>query len=193
MQARVLSLSALLALLLAPAAGLAEEPTAPPAAKVFPSPAPREVWYGWQTLTIAGASLGVGTFPAALFGVHPYVWPLGLGGVVLGGPIVHWKHGRVGRGFAVLGMNVGGAALGMGLSMPVGCVFEKCDGIYFQYLWAGSYLGALIGVAIDAAFLSKYEPPEPREAALLPRGFESITPMIDVRPDRTVLGVRGLF
>ncbi|HVK64704.1 MAG TPA: hypothetical protein VM694_09525, partial [Polyangium sp.] len=91
-------LASLLTTLTATTAVSAAEP-APPIVYALPSvEGPREVWYGWQTLTIAGASLGLGTVPAVFFGVHPYVWPLSLSGMVFGGPIVHWKHGRVGRG-----------------------------------------------------------------------------------------------
>jgi len=153
----------------------------------------REEWYGWQTLTVAGASLGVGTMPAVPLGVHPFTWPLGLGGCVFGGPIVHWKHGRIGRGFAVLGMNAGITTLALGASLPIGCQYEKCDGFYFEYMWIMSYVGAMIGVGIDVAFLSTYRPPPSKVAERGPRLIDTLTPMVDVRPDRTVVGVGGLF
>ncbi|MDI1483279.1 hypothetical protein [Polyangium sp. y55x31] len=167
--------------------------SAPPSYVVLPSEQPRKVWYGWQTITIAGASLGVGTFPAPLFNVHVYLWPVALTGMVVGGPIVHWKHGRVGRGFAVLGMNLGITGTALGLSLPVGCIFEKCDGFYFQYMMGMSYVGAAIGVAIDAAFLSTYEPPEPQMARRPPSTLDSLVPVLDVRPGHTVFGVAGAF
>ncbi|MDC0745672.1 hypothetical protein [Polyangium mundeleinium] len=187
-------LASLLTTLAATTAVSAAEPAPPMAAYALPSvEGSREVWYGWQTLTIAGASLGVGTVPAVVFGVHPYVWPLSLSGMVFGGPIVHWKHGRVGRGFAVLGMNIGITGTALGLSLPVACIFEKCDGFYLEYGIAMSYLGALIGVAIDAAALSTYEAPTPRTAQRPPRLVDSLAPVIDVRQGHTVLGVAGAF
>ncbi|MDC3961863.1 hypothetical protein [Polyangium jinanense] len=183
--------SILTALAVATSASAAE--AAPPSYVVLPAEQPRKVWYGWQTLTIAGASLGVGTVPAVFFGVHVYAWPPALTGMVLSGPIVHWKHGRVGRGFAVLGMNLGITGTALGLSLPVGCIFEKCDGFYFQYMLAMSYVGAAIGVGIDAAFLSTYEPPEPHTARRATSMVESLVPVIDVRPGHTVFGVAGAF
>jgi hypothetical protein len=156
---------------------------------------PATRWYGYQTLIVAGASVTTGAVPWA-FGETGGVlaWPAGLGGLVLGGPIVHWAHGRVGRGFAVLGMNVGATALGIGVfGIPVACAFEKCDGFYFSYGILGSYVGALVAVAIDVAALSTYQPPVQPAVARTPRVLDSLAPVIDVRTDRTVLGLSGAF
>ncbi|MDI1451064.1 hypothetical protein [Polyangium sp. 6x1] len=186
-------LASILTTLAATASASAAEPDPPKASELPPPEGPRKVWYGWQTLTIAGVSLGVGTVPAVFFGVHPYVWPLSLSGMVFGGPIMHWKHGRVGRGFAVLGMNVGITGTAVGLSLPVACMFEKCDGLYLEYTIGMSYLGALIGVTIDAAVLSTYEPPAPLTARRPTSTLDSLVPVIDVRPGQTVFGVAGAF
>ncbi|UQA56885.1 hypothetical protein [Polyangium aurulentum] len=159
-------------------------------------PAPREVWYGHQTLIVAGASVTTAAVPSLLFGDTGVAlsWPAGIGGLVLGGPIVHWAHGRVGRGFAVLGMNLGATGVGIGVfGLPVACAFEKCDGFYLSYGILGSYVGALIGVTIDVAALSTYQPPAPSAVARTPRVLDSLVPVIDVRKDRTVLGLAGAF
>src|SRR5262245_14666089 len=92
----------------------ATSPPPPPST----DPAGGEVWYGWQTLIVGGISgaaavvaIGLGEDGSGVvLGA-----PVGLGGFVFGGPIVHWAHGRVGRGFAVLGMNVGVAGVGAAL------------------------------------------------------------------------------
>ena len=144
-------------------------PPAPPpgAVPIAPPLAPREEWYRWQTLIGTGASLTVGFVP----GVFSESWlvlvsPLGLGGVVFTGPIVHWAHGRIGRGFGVLGMNMGAAVVGLFVGgIPVACRFEGCDGFYASYGIGGAYVGATITAVIDAAFLSTYNPPPPARAA----------------------------
>jgi hypothetical protein len=157
---------------------------------------PATRWYGYQTLIVAGASVTTAVVPLVAFDEPGLIvgWPPALGGLVLGGPIVHWAHGRVGRGFAVLGMNVGATALGIGVfGIPVACAFEKCDGFYFSYGILGSYVGALVAVAIDVAALSTYQPPVQPAVARTPRVLDSLAPVIDVRTDRTVLGLSGAF
>ncbi len=87
-------------------------------------------WYGWQGLILDGAGLSIGLSVAianahrdsqasganarasrpASFAENMTIplWALG----VVGGPIIHWSHGRLGIGFASLGMRLlGGVAL----------------------------------------------------------------------------------
>jgi hypothetical protein len=168
----------------------------PPPPQPWLQPEPREVWYGWKTLIVAGASVTTGVVPYLIARDMGAVlaMPLGVGGLVFGGPIVHWTHGRIGRGFAVLGMNLGAAATGFGIfALPVACVFEKCDGAYFTYGVVGSYVGAAVGMIIDVAALSTYRPPVPPDVASTPRLLDSLAPVIDVRKGRTVLGLSGAF
>src|SRR5262245_20306250 len=85
----------------------------PPANRPPPS-APPEIWYGWKTLTIAGASLSTGNAGWVLLPVSDdlggpmlfFGWGPALGGCLLGGPIVHWAYGRLERGLGVLVMNI---------------------------------------------------------------------------------------
>lgn len=65
---------------------------------------PAETWYGWQNILIDAASLAV--MLSALSGESALLWT-GIGTQAIGGPIVHWTHGQVGRGFASLGLRVG--------------------------------------------------------------------------------------
>jgi hypothetical protein len=194
MPVRCLVTASFLAVLAAATPARAQPPaSAPPSSGA--EPAPRKVWYGHQTLIVAGASVVTGAVPGLVLGESGFALaaPAGLGGLVFGGPIVHWAHGRVGRGFAVLGMNIGASGLGMGIvGLPVACAFEKCDGFYFTYGLLGSYVGALIGVIIDVSVLSTYEP-APQTMARTPRVIDTLAPVIDVRQDRTVLGVSGMF
>jgi len=153
-----------------------------------------EVWYGWQSLIGVSASLTTG-LASSIFGVSGMVfsWPAGLGGTVFSGPIVHWAHGRVGRGFAVLAMNIGGAGLGLAVGgLPVACAIEECDGFYLTYGIVGSYVGATIGAVIDIALLSKYKAP-PRPIATRPSVLDSVVPVVDLRAGRAVFGLGGVF
>ena len=74
-------------------------------------------WYGLQNLIVDG---GVIVGGLVLTGATNEA-----GGVVLvtgyffGGPIVHWSHGQVGRGFASLGIRVAAPLLFAGLGYAV--------------------------------------------------------------------------
>lgn len=202
MTIRTLTLGSALLALSAPSLAFAQgAPPEPQIAVGYPHvlapspPPPRpEVWYGWQSLIGVSVGLTVGIVPSIFSpAMSLYLWPAGLGGVVFSGPIAHWAHKRVGRGFAVLGMNVGAGVLGLVVGgIPVACAVEKCDGFYFVYGLVGSYVGATIAAALDIALLSKYQPPEPRVGAR-PSFVESLTPILDVGRGRTVFGLQGAF
>lgn len=178
----------------APVAAPLPSATTGPLYALPPPQPPREVWYGWQTLIAAGASMTVGLVPIFFGeGVALYTYPVGIGGSVFSGPIVHWAHGRVGRGFAVLGMNLGFTGLGLGLSIPIACAVEKCDGFYFTYGMLSSYVGAAIGVALDVALLSTYTPPPPSAFTKPPSVLASMVPILDVGRGRAVFGVGSAF
>jgi len=109
-------------------------------------------WYGWQNLIVDG---GVIVGGLVLTGATNEA-----GGVVLvtgyffGGPIVHWSHGQVGRGFASLGIRVAAPLLFAGLGYAV---FQR-DGSGDLRGLAGAILGFGLGVlsaiVIDAAALA---------------------------------------
>ncbi len=161
-----------------------ERPVAPARlAYVAAEPPPRRTaaaeqathWYGWQILivdlaaiTLASASLGVGSTTG-------YYTAGGL--QLLGGPIVHWSHGRVGAGFGSLGLRVlvpaGAAALGS---------MKGTTG-----LLVGASLGSLVAMVVDIAALAN----EPVEAGPAARGGWS--PVIAIAPREFALGVAGTF
>lgn len=150
-------------------------------------------WYGWQTLIVDGVSIvtavAASTPPSrALVGV-----PIGGAGVLFGGPIVHWAHGHVGKGFASLGILFAASLVGGGIGVGVGCATGfavRCsEGVVWRMagFLVGFPVGALVGSAFDVAFLS-YE-----RRASLSRPAASFLPALDARRDRLVLGLGGAF
>ena len=113
----------------------------------------RTHWYGWQNLLVDGsvivASAGLGAANGSAGGVL-----LGTG-YLFGGPIVHWSHGQIGRGFASLGIR-GGAPLVFG---ALGYLAFHGDssgadlGGFFGFV-LGFGFGALSAIVIDAAALA---------------------------------------
>jgi hypothetical protein len=94
-------------------AARAELPPPPPE----PEPVPVSRWYGGTTLAIDLGAAAVGGLGVLLFfgvserGDHP-IWPLAItvvpayAALLVGGPIVHWTHGHVGKGFGSLAMRL---------------------------------------------------------------------------------------
>jgi hypothetical protein len=157
---------------------------------------PSRRWYGWQTLIVDGVSIvtavAASTPPSqVLLGM-----PIGGAGVLFGGPIVHWAHGHVGKGFASLGILFAGSLVGGAIGVAVGCASGfavRCsEGLSWRMagFLVGFPVGALVGSAFDVALLA-YEKrdslsrPAPRAGSFLP--------VIDARRDRLVLGLGGAF
>src|SRR5262245_28737111 len=69
-------------------------------------------WYGWQTLTSDGSAIALG---ALAYGVDKaggtaitnVFWTASVATFFVGAPVIHWKHGHVGKGFGSLGLRVG--------------------------------------------------------------------------------------
>lgn len=195
MRTAVASLFAASVLLASPFA-FAEDarPAEAPADAPADAPAPTH-WYGYQTLAVDGAALAL-TIPAMASSSSGQQGGFAIASSLtygLGGPIVHFSHGAIGKGFANLGLRVGmplvlgaiggllGAAAyhpppasacnsssddfcGLGQALgPIGAIAE------------GSAIGGLIGIggaiAVDAAVLAREpvtrhddsEPAEPRD------------------------------
>ncbi len=119
-------------------------------------------WYGWQTALIVGGADLVGIFALtdveSLSNVNPGLLTASIVTHFAAGPIIHWAHGHVGRGFATIGLNVvlpcAGLALGSfteanekNPSVPVGLLL--------------GFVGATV---LDAAFLG-YETVVPKVAS----------------------------
>lgn len=88
------------------------------ASNVAPLPTKRTNWYGWQTFIAVGASTSL-VITGGIVGGDAGGNTVGVGLVGLGvsAPIVHWAHGHIGSGFRAIGLNVGmslgGALLGI--------------------------------------------------------------------------------
>jgi len=173
-------------------ASAAEESAGAPAAT---APSGPERWYGWQTAIVFGAS-AVPTIAAAATS-QDVLYAVGVPGLLLGGPIVHWAHGHVERGFAVLGLNVGlsviggliGAAAvsGEGDNASLGAKLRGSDGFVL-----GAGVGALVSNALDIAVFT-YEP-EQRAEKIGNQSFPfTVTPQVLVSANRTSVGLAGTF
>ncbi|MFO0562910.1 MAG: hypothetical protein U0269_33125 [Polyangiales bacterium] len=150
-------------------------------------------WYGWQIL-IPDLAGGLLTSIGGIVG--------GTGGLALsitgstvaffGGPIVHWAHGHVGRGFASmfglrLGLPVAGALLGLGIGYGAG---NPSLGTAL-----GASVGALTGLIVDIAVLA-YD--EPAVNVRVSRSAPRIAPYAVVAPydsqrGAALVGLQGRF
>lgn len=183
-------------------------PPAPPGCLPSPAPyylplhPPKRRWYGWQTLIAAGGFITLAgfTLPNLLAtNEDRYVATAGVAlsaaGFTLSGPIVHWSHGHVGRGFAVLGLYVGSTLVSMGTGVGIACIAGGCAHMYdVTPGWvygaaAGAATGALAAFVVDVAALSYDLEPGVRTG----RVAGAVIPIVDVRRDRAVIGLGGAF
>ncbi len=170
----------------------------------IPAPTRHRVWYGWQNLLIYGTTLTAG-LAAVVGGGFSNSTPLfiaggfaGGTGTLFGGPIIHWAHGHTGKGFAVLGINVGATLVSAGAGIGVGCAAGGCRGsssgvgIFLGTSFGGA-AGLLAAMIIDVTVLS-YEETEavgPRLSKRSP-GW-TILPDLKITRDVTTFGVAGIF
>ncbi len=116
-------------------------------------------WYGWQTMTVDAAAVGtialgvkVGSTPLALSGV---------GGLVLGAPVLHAVHGNWGNA---------GLSLSSRVLLPLAgfllgdLVSNDRMGARFAKVLAGGLLGASSALVLDYAVIS-FDDASPRPAA----------------------------
>lgn len=160
---------------------------------------PREVWYGWQALIVHGMSASMlAVTPAGDGAGAIFTAPTAIGGLVFASPIVHWSHGHVARGFASLGLQLGGYLVGAlaGGAVAVGAVGGGNDSGLAFYIGAlfGGPVGATTAFAIDVAVLA-YDPLTEKAAADMAKGWglPKLVPVVDVRKDRATFGVGGAF
>lgn len=147
-------------------------------------------WYGWQTLTIDGASIGLlllsasaGSEGGALLATMSYG---------LGAPVVHFVHGRPGAGLLSLGMRVALPLVGG----AIGSATADCGHPEFEASLCGvgeTIVGIAIGVstaiALDAALLAR----ETVEDEQTPLHALRVSPVVD--PGRRIgaLALSGAF
>jgi hypothetical protein len=113
----------------------------------------RRVWYGWHTLLVDAAAITVSAIGISTANETAY-W-IGGGLQIIGAPIVHWTHGRVGTGFADLGMRI--------LLPLTGALIAWAPNQSATALTIGAAVGQVAAIIIDASALA-FETPddEPR-------------------------------
>jgi hypothetical protein len=150
----------------------------PPAWVPRPAVKTKTVWYGWQTL-IGVVGSDVITLLGAYGGLEPLYY-IGVAGHVFTGPIVHWSHGHVGKGFIALGLNVGAPVAGGGLGLLIGGT-GGWGGLFGAILLGG--IGYVLGPTLDMAILSTESVPEngksPKGARAIMPSSIGVLPMID--------------
>jgi len=101
-------------------------------------------WYGWQTLIGLVAADAVTISSVLNMPSDPAMFGLigGMSAHALVGPVVHWAHGHVGRGFAVLGLNLTLTAVGF------------VSGLYLNVEGPPAVVGYLTGPLLDIALFS---------------------------------------
>lgn len=145
---------------------------------VAPDPATVRVSYSATAWTVFGVS-----------GALTPVFGVGVLGLIFGGPILHWTHGRVGRGFAVLGMNLG---LGSGLGALGGLIGSSGnDSGVILGAGGGVLLGLVVANLVNAAAFSDDEVPSPRLRLRAAR--VTVVPRLDVAPGGAQLVLVGSF
>jgi hypothetical protein len=167
-----------------------------PAAPAAPT---ARYWYGWQTLLVMGGSTVLSLVSTVGDGrVAMVTVPLAIGGFTLGGPIVHWAQGNIGKGFISLGMNVGGAVLGaatgaVAICAPGGCAGEFGPLLGFLFGAIGGGLGLLAANIVDVSVLSYREHRPARPAPVVGWRPSSLVPTLAVQKDRMSFGLQGTF
>lgn len=134
-------------------------------------------WYGWQTLMVDGAAILI----ASDVSVPIYV---------LGGPIVHWSHGNVGRGFGSLGLRVG-APLLLAAAFVSGCDGDGDMGCLGEAL-IGLLLGSGAAIAIDAAVIAR-DTVEVEDEVSFSLGPARVTPTVGITDSQGRVMLVGTF
>jgi hypothetical protein len=168
-------------------------PLSTPSPALVPAPSPRplppqpetRVWYGWQTLTVEGASfLAMALGGEKVGGVAP-LRVAGIAGMAFGPGIVHAAHGRSKAAKADLGIAVG-ALFVCGISGAL--LGEK--GV-FDGLGDGALIGVMTGAEttalIDAVFFA-HETIRPREAPAA-----AWSPVVSMAKGGATAGLGGTF
>lgn len=178
---------------------LAPTSAAPPAYTPVPVREEKK-WYGWQTLIVDGATVvtTIGVAPASSSGAAAVFWS----GYLLGGPIVHWSNGQLGKGFASLGIRVG-APLVLGFTGALigasggGDRDSNSDDVSAAAVGAavGILAGYVTAVAIDAAVLARKTVKVSAEAERRSRNKVKWSPTAGYDPKQRSfsMGVGGTF
>lgn len=148
-------------------------------------------WYGWQVLLadVVGGTLSIA---GAIENESGLVIA---GGAVqlIGPPTIHWLHGRVGVGFASLGLRVGGPLVG-GLA-AAGIQVAAGYNIDWIGVGLGASAGALIAAVVDVAALSHERISRPQTALRTHRrsAWERVVPGMSFGVGGAAITLQGVF
>jgi hypothetical protein len=157
-----------------------------------PEPMSQSHWYGWQTLLVDGAALTTVVGGLWLRPAHQdwsVVSIVGVGGLAVGAPIVHWAHGHTGVGFASLGLRLGLPALGALIALTPSCSGGECSEQALALALGVTLIPAPI--VLDATWLARER--ETAGAAPPARAGVDWAPFISAFGERRMLGVSGRF
>jgi len=202
-----------------PAPEQAPVPLPKPSARIALAPAPTPnheqekttPWYGYQTLLVDAASVGL--FVAGSAFDAPVAWVPATAGVFLGGPAVHFARGRVETGFVSLGLRLGLPVLGgtIGYFVFVESYWGPESGVGVLGAGIGAAVvivgGGLIGLAsasvLDAAWLARENGLDTswlarQKSSAAPRvtptaRVTSVSPVFDASRRVAGVGVGGYF
>jgi hypothetical protein len=138
-------------------------------------------WYGWQIMITDAIGVAL-VVPQLTFATNTTLGAdLGFAGFAtyaLGGPIVHWSHGAVGKGFGSLALRIG-APFVSGAAFLAAC-WMKCDDSEANVAAALLLIpGFLVPAVIDYAVLGY----EPAASPKLPSRSAHVVPSLGVARD----------
>lgn len=165
------------------------------------APAAPRGWYGEQVIIVS--AVGHAAVLAGVLSGKDTGAPIAVVGgatFLLGGPVVHLAHGRVGTAAASFGLNVlVPAALGSA-GFGLGCAFNHgCDGQWGLVAGivgsiAGAAIGTMTATGLDAGLLA-YEPAQRkrRSSAKGRLPVPRFVPIVNAAPQQVVAGIGGTF
>jgi hypothetical protein len=141
-------------------------------------------WYGWKTLFVDAISFTL--MFAAEEGDAAALGVIGLGGYVLGGPLIHLGHGEPLNGLGSFGLRLGLPAAGglIGSTVPYDCSGFLCG---WEPIGYGILIGMGAAVVLDAAFLGYRRGDDAASTTA------RLVPTFSLAGERTTLGVAGTF
>ena len=156
-------------------------------------------WYGWQTLLVDASTLTTGILVAAASegDAGGLGASIALGGYALGGPIVHWANGQVGKGFASLGLRLGAPLVGGLTGFALGAAGDSGCRDFCLGAAVGATLGVIAGgiaaVVVDSAVLARKQVVVTDGHARRPTVQWAPTGGYDAKRQAATLGVSGTF
>ncbi|WP_394826494.1 hypothetical protein [Pendulispora albinea] len=156
-------------------------------------PPTRVRWYGYQTLLVDLASVGMVIAAGATKDGGPAVF--GVGGYIFGGPVVHAIHGRYATGAISLLLRLGLPAAGGGLAYAAaGSCTTKRDGSGCEWEGLGKGLTTAFGASIGAGLAILIDGTAlARETVPFAPSAPSVTASISPVPGGALFGASGTF